>query len=313
GLSRLMHNKSVSFWSTDVLWRFKGDNGEFDEGLTRDVKGILSLYEAAHMGTTTDYILDEALGLTIRYLESLAASGTCKLNLLRRIRNALDQPQHKNLEIIVAMEYIQLWYKEQYFESKLPPYYRDRFVEMHFVTLTYFEPKYSRMRIMLTKLFTVEIILDDTCDRYASLREVESLANTLERWNPDDHHAMDEQKDYLKFVVKFIFDSFQEFEREICSEAGGSYSLNTTIKSCKTLVRANLQLAKWAASYHIPSFDEYLDVAGIQIAAYFTLACILMAMENICKKEAYEWLESRDQLVRLSCTKMRVMNDIYGL
>uniref|UniRef100_A0A0D3CFQ5 Terpene synthase metal-binding domain-containing protein n=1 Tax=Brassica oleracea var. oleracea TaxID=109376 RepID=A0A0D3CFQ5_BRAOL len=124
---------------------------------------------------------------------------------------------------------------------------------------------------------------------------------------------MDEQKDYLKFVVKFIFDSFQEFEREICSEAGGSYSLNTTIKSCKTLVRANLQLAKWAASYHIPSFDEYLDVAGIQIAAYFTLACILMAMENICKKEAYKLLESRDQLVRLSCTKMRVMNDIYGL
>ncbi|KAF2555196.1 hypothetical protein F2Q68_00015605 [Brassica cretica] len=108
-----MHNKSVSFWSTDVLWRFKGDNGEFDEGLTRDVKGILSLYEAAHMGTTTDYILDEALGLTIRYLESLAASGTCKLNLLRRIRNALDQPQHKNLEIIVAMEYIQLYEQEE--------------------------------------------------------------------------------------------------------------------------------------------------------------------------------------------------------
>lgn len=77
------------------------------------------------------------------------------------------------------------WYKEQYFESKLPPYYRDRFVEMHFVTLTYFEPKYSRMRIMLTKLFTVEIILDDTCDRYASLREVESLANTLERYTID--------------------------------------------------------------------------------------------------------------------------------
>ena len=71
------------------------------------------MYEAAHMGTTTDYILDEALGLTIRYLESLAARGTCKLNLLRRIRNALDQPQHKNLEIIVAMEYIQLYEQEE--------------------------------------------------------------------------------------------------------------------------------------------------------------------------------------------------------
>lgn len=47
------------------------------------------------------------------------------------------------------------------------------------------------------------------------------------RWDLDD--AMDGQPDYLKFVVKHIFDTFQEFEREVASELGGSYSLKATI------------------------------------------------------------------------------------
>lgn len=81
---------------------------------------------------------------------------------------------------------------------------------------------------------------------------------------------------------------------------------------CKTLVRANLQLARWAAVGHLPSFEEYLDVAGIEIAVDFTLAGTLMATPNICKKEAYEWLESRDQLVRMLCTQTRLINDLFG-
>ncbi|XP_048623675.1 terpenoid synthase 28-like [Brassica napus] len=152
----------------------------------------------------------------------LVATGTCQPHLSRRIQNALGQPQHKNAEILVAREYIRFykqeedsdktllkfsklnfkflqlqylqelkdlskWYKEKEFESKLPPYYRDRLVELHLVTLPFFEPKYSRVRIMVTKLFVVQIILDDTCDRYASLREVESLGNAIERrfWHGD--------------------------------------------------------------------------------------------------------------------------------
>lgn len=74
---------------------------------------MLSLYEAAHIRKTTDYILDEALSFTLRYLESLPASGTCKLNLLRRIQDALYLPQHKNMEIIVAMRYIQFYKQEE--------------------------------------------------------------------------------------------------------------------------------------------------------------------------------------------------------
>ncbi|WZZ86892.1 hypothetical protein YC2023_115471 [Brassica napus] len=275
----------------------------------------------------------------------LVATGTCQPHLSRRIQNALGQPQHKNAEILVAREYIRFykqeedsdktllkfsklnfkflqlqylqelkdlskWYKEKEFESKLPPYYRDRLVELHLVTLPFFEPKYSRVRIMVTKLFVVQIILDDTCDRYASLREVESLGNAIERWDLDD--AMDGQPDYLKFVVKHIFDTFQEFEREVASELGGSYSLKATIDACKRYARANLQLATWVEADHVPSFEEYLEVAGVEVAVDFTIAGVLMAMKDICKKEAYEWLKSGDKLVIAMYTVTRVLNDIHG-
>ncbi|VVB12314.1 unnamed protein product [Arabis nemorensis] len=92
--------------------------------------------------------------------------------------------QHWNMEILVAMEYISFyeqendhnetllkisklnskyyrfsylkelkivtkWYKELNFKSKLPPYFRDRIVELHFFVLSmYFEPQFSRARIM---------------------------------------------------------------------------------------------------------------------------------------------------------------------
>ncbi|XP_020869736.1 terpenoid synthase 28-like [Arabidopsis lyrata subsp. lyrata] len=89
-------------------------------------------------------------------------------------------------------------------------------------------------------------------------------------------------------------------------------TLLSQLLQCKRMMRSNLQLAKWAVTGHLPSFDEYLDVSGVEIALYFTLACILMGMENICKKEAYEWLKSRDKLVRALTAKARVLNDILG-
>lgn len=75
------------------------------------------------------------------------------------------------------------WYKEVDFASNLPPFFRDRIVESYFVVLAMFsEPQFSRQRIMFTKFFTVLAILDDTFDRYVSLSEAESLANSFKRY-----------------------------------------------------------------------------------------------------------------------------------
>lgn len=85
-------------------------DGKFKECLTKDVKGLLSLYEAAQLGTTTEDILDEAMSFASSHLECLA--GTCPPHISRLIQNALYIPQHYNAEILFATEYISFYEQE---------------------------------------------------------------------------------------------------------------------------------------------------------------------------------------------------------
>ncbi|XP_010421065.1 PREDICTED: terpenoid synthase 25-like [Camelina sativa] len=48
----------------DVFDRFKGTDGKFKESLVKDIRGMLQLYEAAHLGTLCEDIMDEALTFT---------------------------------------------------------------------------------------------------------------------------------------------------------------------------------------------------------------------------------------------------------
>ncbi|CAH8390868.1 unnamed protein product [Eruca vesicaria subsp. sativa] len=346
-----LYTVSIIFWvfrryghhiSSDVFKRFTRSNGYFKESLVGDVKGMLSLYEAAHLRTTKDYIMDEALIFTSRHLESLAADGT---HLSVRIRKALSLPQHWNMEMLFPVEYISFyeqekdhdeillklakisfklvqrqylqelkiltkWYKELEFASKLPPYFRDRIVENHFfVQAMCFEPQLSRGRVLMVKFFIALVLLDDTFDRYASFPEAEGLANSLERWAHD--HTMDKQPDYLKSVLNILINTFEEFERELGPE-GRSYNVSAAKEVFKTHVKSNLDLAKWALVYHVPGFEEYMEVGEMEIAVYATLASRYMSMGKMTAKEAYEWLMSRPKLVQSVCVKGRLMDDITG-
>lgn len=44
----------------DVFNKFKNDQGKFYEALANDIQGLCSLYEAAHLRTHKDAILEEA-------------------------------------------------------------------------------------------------------------------------------------------------------------------------------------------------------------------------------------------------------------
>ncbi|CAA0395900.1 unnamed protein product [Arabidopsis thaliana] len=349
-----LYTISIIFWvlrtyghhmSSDIFQKFKGNDGNFKGCISGDAKGLLALYEAAQLRTTTEYIMEEALSFTSSNLELLAADGRCPPHLSKHIRNALGLSQHKQMEVLVAVEYISFyeqekdhdkilvkfaklnfklmqlhyleelkvvtkWYKEHDFASNLPPYFRYVIVENHFFTITmYFEPKFSQKRILLTKYFTALVLLDDTCDRYASLSEAESLANSLERWAPDD--AMDKQPHYLKFVFKFIVDCFEEFERELASE-GRSYSVKATREEFKTVVKANFDFAKLAHTGDVPSFKEYMKVGEDELAAYATLAGNLMCIGHIGDEGVYEWLKSRPKFLKAMSTFGRLLNDIAG-
>jgi len=80
----------------------------------------------------------------------------------------------------------------------------------------------------------------------------------------------------------------------------------------KTLVKANLDLAKWALAGHVPRFEDYMEVGEVEITVYVSLAGTLMTMEDIPTKEAFEWLKSRPKITRVLSTKGRLRNDMAG-
>ncbi|GMP68108.1 hypothetical protein CsSME_00027833 [Camellia sinensis var. sinensis] len=89
--------------SCDVFNKFKDDNGKIRESLIGDVRGMLSLYEAAHLRVRGEDILDEALSFTITHLESAVPNLS---NLVQeQVIHALNQPIHMGLTRLEATRY----------------------------------------------------------------------------------------------------------------------------------------------------------------------------------------------------------------
>ncbi|KAL7228880.1 hypothetical protein ACSBR2_007550 [Camellia fascicularis] len=213
-LFRLLRQQGYPI-SCDVFNKFKDDNGKIRESLIGDVRGMLSLYEAAHLRVRGEDILVEALSFTITHLESAVPNLS---NLVQeQVIHALNQPIHKGLTRLEATRYfffyeqddshnkvllnfakldfnllqkmhqwelseITRWWKELDFAKKMP-FARDRIVECYFWILgVYFEPQYLLARRMLTKVIALTSIIDDIYDVYGTLEELVLFTDAIERW-----------------------------------------------------------------------------------------------------------------------------------
>lgn len=73
------------------------------------------------------------------------------------------------------------WWKDLNFRSTYS-YSRDRIVEIYLWSVAqYYEPGYSRGRIIFTKIFMLLVVIDDTYDAYATLDELQRFTDAIER------------------------------------------------------------------------------------------------------------------------------------
>ncbi|KAK9133646.1 hypothetical protein Scep_013174 [Stephania cephalantha] len=204
----------------DVFNKFKDDKGEFKSCLIDDVKGMLSLYEAAHIRFHGEDVLDEALIFTTTNLTSMMKSSTsfsCS-PLGRQVKHSLDQPFHKAISRLEARKYyisfyqleneklksdsvirlaklsfklvqalykqelsdLSRWWRDLDLVSKLP-FFRDRLVESYFLaTVAYFEPSDSLSRVFMAKLIIFISVVDDSFDVYGTIEELKLFTDAFE-------------------------------------------------------------------------------------------------------------------------------------
>lgn len=91
----------------DVFNSFKDSNGNFKSFLKRDIRGMLSLYEAAHLRVHGENILNEALTFTVTHLESFTSQSNTQL--AAQVNRALNRPIRKSLPRLEAKHYMPIY------------------------------------------------------------------------------------------------------------------------------------------------------------------------------------------------------------
>ncbi|KAF2309598.1 hypothetical protein GH714_004059 [Hevea brasiliensis] len=181
------------YYELDVFKKFKNSNGEFKKSIIKDVRGILSLYEASFMSVHGEDILDEALEFTREYQSrGLAYISSMKKKNLQMNPTRICKIRFQSSAIIAE--------RGAQGDGK-------------------FEPHLALSRMMMAKYLKMISLADDTCDAYATMKEVNAFTDAIERCSID---ATDELPDYMKVFYKELLNLFEETEN-IASKEGRSY------------------------------------------------------------------------------------------
>ncbi|XP_051128103.1 germacrene A synthase-like [Andrographis paniculata] len=326
--------------SCDIFCKWIDKNGNFQERIKNDVRGLLSLYEATHLRIHGETILDDAFTFAATNLKTTVHDLEPSSPLRKQVVHALVQSLHLGCPRIEARNFISIyeedecnidfllrfakfdynqlqilhkeelqevsrWWKELNLISKYS-YARDRVVECFFwATGVYYEPQYSRARVMLAKLIAMTSIMDDTYDAYGTVEELEAFTKAIERW---DISEIDQLPEYIKDFYKAFLELYQQIEAELEKE-GRSYTITYAIDALKELARSYNVEAKWFIQGEYPSFTEYLNNGLISCSYYYHTMVSLLGMKFATKND-FECLYQKPKMLIASLINCRLTDDV---
>ncbi|KAH6757576.1 hypothetical protein C2S51_038724 [Perilla frutescens var. frutescens] len=325
--------------STGIFQRFIGDDGKFKNDVKDDHEGMLSLYEAAHLRTHGEDVLDEALLFTSAHLNSIAPHLSSPFK--EQVEHALDQCLQRGVPRVEARRYIALyqdhqskindsllrlakfdfnllqmlhrqeltelsrWWKELDLVSKLP-YARDRIVECYFWTVgVYFEPQYSRARIMLAKTIAIISVIDDTYDSYGTVDELQIFTDAVQRW---DMKEINRLPDYMKISYRALLELYDQYDEELRLQ-GRSFAVNYAKATMQEIVRSYDKEAKWFIEGYMPPFCDYM-ANGFITSTYYLLGATSFLGMTSATNHTFHWLINKPKIQLANVTICRVIDDV---
>ncbi|KAL1819424.1 hypothetical protein DCAR_0415690 [Daucus carota subsp. sativus] len=326
----------------DVFNKFKDGLGIFNEDLSKDVEGLLSLYEAAHLRVHGEDILEEALAFTTSHLERLKTQLKNELQA-KKVIYALETPVWWNMNRVEARRYISVyaledshnetllnfaildfnllqkvyqgelvtitrWWRKINFTEKLP-FARDRMVECYFWVLgLYFEPQHSLARKILNQIFAFMITLDDIYDVYGTVEELVIFTDAIERW---DLSAADQLPEYMRYFYGVLLDTFTEIEEDLKKAGIPLYRVDYAKKVMKQLTRSYHYEAKCFYKGYVPTVEEYMDHALITAALiYFGTSSFVGITGDLVTKQSLDWISNNPLFIKAGSLICRLLDDM---
>ncbi|XP_047333175.1 alpha-farnesene synthase-like [Impatiens glandulifera] len=211
-----------------------------------DVQELIAIFEASHLGSESESLLDNAKILSTKLLEN-------KFSNIKQTREALQLPLNRRVlwydlkrrisdfknsdeDNIVLLNLAKLnfnnvqanhhqelgilirWWKKLGLMEHLS-FTRDRVVESYLWSVgVNYEPQHKSFRKWLTKAITMVIVIDDVYDLFGSFKELECFTNAIIRW---DLHEVDLLPNCMKVCLEALFSLTEETALEIQTEKGG--------------------------------------------------------------------------------------------
>ena len=98
--------------------RFRGKDGRFLDSLSSNVHGILSLYEASHLGMPEEHVLEEAKSFTTKRLKYISA-GKMDSFLSKQVEQSLEVPLFWRMPRSETRNFIDLYQMDETKSSTL--------------------------------------------------------------------------------------------------------------------------------------------------------------------------------------------------
>ncbi|CAA0805839.1 Alpha-humulene/(-)-(E)-beta-caryophyllene synthase [Striga hermonthica] len=268
----------------------------FKETLGDDAKGLLSLYEAAHLSIHGERILNEAVTFTVHHLKRMERQLESPLQDL--VKRALEQPLHRGLARIETRYYIDSYEKddsrsEQLLKlAKLDFNYLQNMYKNELQEITRWWNKlkpnlpYGRNRIVASYLWATSFHFEP-------------------QWNMDE---MDGLSNELKLMYDCAIKFYDEYEDEAATQ-GTAFAVPYAKEAVKELCWAHSQGLKYTMGGPMASFEDYILNSVIGGVIYATYPAAFLGLKS-ASQETIDWLRSKPSIIRASALVCRYLDDL---
>ncbi|XP_031501402.1 terpene synthase 10-like [Nymphaea colorata] len=325
----------------EVFKRFMDEKGRFKNIFAQDVKGLLSLYEASHLGFDGENILEEAMTFATHHLEESAKVLNIDSILARHVAHALELPLSRRMLRSEARDYIDVyermpghhsgllklakldfnnvqslyqaevkemlrWWRGLELAENLK-FSRDRLMECYLWNIGVdFNPRFSVCRKSITKLNCLITTIDDVYDVYGTIDELELFTEAVDKW---DVGYIDKLPQYMRMCFLALYNTTNQFVYDFMRDKGLNI-LGYLTRAWADLCKSYLVEAKWFYNGHTPTVEEYLDNAWVSIGVSLDLVHNYFFLQHDMEEDAAMSLDHYYNLIKMSSLVVRLHNDL---
>ncbi|KAE8686871.1 putative terpene synthase 12 [Hibiscus syriacus] len=278
--------------SQDVFKAFKDNKGNFKGCLHKDVKGMLSFYEASHLAFEGEDLMDEALTFSRMHLMDLRCVNNLEKGLLEEVSRTLELPLHRRMLRLEAWWYIEAYSRRA---TANPTLLELAKLDFNMVQSTHQEDlkKMARWWIgmgLASKLnFARDRLVE--CFFWWDVGAAKNLPKCME----------------LCFLA--LYNSVNEMAYQTLRDHGQN-NISYLTKAWTDLCKAFLKEAKWEHSKHVPTFQDYLENAWISVSGHAFLVHAYFLQNSSITGETFDSLEQYHDVLRFPSTIFRLCNDL---